>query len=254
MNRIQDLVADLVPARVLTGDLDQAIDMAGFGATTAPAPHAAFTPLHYEPSYAYPLVVWLHGASDDEQQLKRVMPMISMQNFVAVAPRGTLSERTKSGKRGFRWSQSPDHIWPAQQAVFESIEAMEQRFRIAESRIFLAGYDDGGTMALRIGLNNPQRFAGVISLSGPWPSDHCPLRNLHAVRDLPVMLAVGRDARRFCETQVCHDLRLMHAAGMSVDLRQYPCGDELTTQMLTDMNRWMMERVCPSGVSSSSSD
>ena len=30
----------------------------------------------------------LHGWGDDETQLKRVMPIVSMQNFVAVAPRG----------------------------------------------------------------------------------------------------------------------------------------------------------------------
>jgi hypothetical protein len=28
-----------------------------------------------------------------------------------------------------------------------------------------------------------------------------------------------------------------------VTLRQYPCGDELNTQMLCDMDRWMMEIV-----------
>jgi hypothetical protein len=39
-------------------------------------------------------------------------------------------------------------------------------------------------------------------------------------------------------------LRLLHSAGCTVALRQYPGGDELTTGMLADINRWMMERVC----------
>jgi len=30
---------------------------------------------------------------------------------------------------------------------------------------------------------------------------------------------------------------------MSVTLRQYPCGDELTTQMLRDLDVWLMEQV-----------
>jgi hypothetical protein len=30
---------------------------------------------------------------------------------------------------------------------------------------------------------------------------------------------------------------------MHVTVRQYPCGDELTTRMLQDLNVWMMEQV-----------
>jgi phospholipase/carboxylesterase len=39
------------------------------------------------------------------------------------------------------------------------------------------------------------------------------------------------------------DLRLLHSAGFSLALRQYPGDDELTTAMLSDMDRWMMERI-----------
>ena len=46
--------------------------------------------------------------------------------------------------------------------------------------------------------------------------------------------------------------RLFHAAGMSVTLRQYPGGDDLNTQMLHDIDVWLMEQV--TGVSSDTSD
>ena len=63
-----------------------------------------FGPLHYEAGYAYPLIVWLHGWGDDETQLKRVMPLVSMQNFVAVAPRGTRPvPAEEEGKQGYTW-------------------------------------------------------------------------------------------------------------------------------------------------------
>ncbi len=35
---------------------------------------------------------------------------------------------------------------------------------------------------------------------------------------------------------------------MSVCLRVYPCGDELRTIMLSDMDRWIMEQVAPQPV------
>ena len=49
--------------------------------------YTLFAPLHYEPNYAYPLVIWLHGPGDDERQLLRVMPLVSMRNYVSVGPR-----------------------------------------------------------------------------------------------------------------------------------------------------------------------
>ena len=48
--------------------------------------YSLFAPLRYTPSYPYPLIVWLHGYGSDERQLVRVMPLVSMQNYVAVAP------------------------------------------------------------------------------------------------------------------------------------------------------------------------
>jgi len=52
-----------------------------------------------------------------------------------------------------------------------------------------------------------------------------------------------RDSETYSVDQVCDELALFHAAGMSVTLRQYPCGDELTTQMLRDLDVWLMEQV-----------
>jgi hypothetical protein len=52
-----------------------------------------------------------------------------------------------------------------------------------------------------------------------------------------------RDSEIYSVDQVCEELSLFHAAGMSVTLRQYPCGDELTTQMLRDLDVWLMEQV-----------
>ena len=43
--------------------------------------------------------------------------------------------------------------------------------------------------------------------------------------------------------KVCENLRLFHTAGMSVTLRQYPCGHQLAPQMLRDMDRWIIEQV-----------
>jgi phospholipase/carboxylesterase len=206
-------------------------------------PHATFAPIHYEPGYAYPLLIWLHGAEGDEGQICDVMPEISLRNFVAIAPRGTSSAR--GNRHSFLWRQSDDAIAEAESRVLDCVDIACRRFNIHTDRVFLAGAGCGGTMALRTAWNHPGRFAGVASIGGPMPAHGRPMRNINALRRLPCFIASGRTSGDYPESDVCRDLRMLHAAGCTVALRQYPCGDDLTNVMLADLNRWIMDIVCP---------
>lgn len=209
-------------------------------------PHAVWTPLHYESGYAYPLLIWLHGPGDDQHQLKRIMMQIDARSYVAVAPRGTAHASGPEAK-GYDWSTDQGHLGLAEERVNTCLADVTSRFNIHPERVFLAGYDAGGTMAYRLALAAPRRFAGVLSLCGPFPRVRAPLAGLDEVRRLPVLMSTGQFSRRYPPEQVCADLRLFHAAGISVTLRQYPSGQTLTPEMLGDMNRWLMEQVCGSG-------
>ncbi len=58
------------------------------------------------------------------------------------------------------------------------------------------------------------------------------------------MLSFGRDSLDYGEDRLCEDLKLFHAAGLhSLNIRQYPCGDELVTQMLKDLDSWLMKLI-----------
>ena len=84
MNRIQQYWSEPFESSVAN---DVQVEAGRFTPSGPGTNQWLFVPLHYEPNYAYPLIVWLHGAQDDERQLKRVMPFISLRNYVAVAPR-----------------------------------------------------------------------------------------------------------------------------------------------------------------------
>jgi phospholipase/carboxylesterase len=231
------------------------VDSALFFAGSQDFAHALFAPLHYAPGYAYPLVVWLHGRDTDERQLQRIMPLVSMQNYVAVAPRGIcLTDASQPQSDRYGWLQAADHIQQAERRVFESLELAQQKFHVEPRRVFLAGFDAGGTMALRLAMGHPGRFAGVISLCGAFPTGGTPFGNLIAARRLGLFLATGRGSGDYPADKVCDDLRLLHAAGLSVTLRQYPCGHELLPQMLADINRWIMEQINPPPTSAVESD
>lgn len=102
-------------------------------------------------------------------------------------------------------------------------------------------------MAMRIALAEPAHFAGVASIGGAMPADR-PLARVLKARKMPFMLMHGRESEEYDTATLCSDVRLLHSAGMPVTVRQYPCGQEVTTKMLSDLNVWIMERVA--GVSS----
>ena len=225
---------------------------------TSSFPHYIFSPVHYEPTYAYPLVVWLHGSGCDESQLFRIMPKLSLRNYVAVAPRGLSAEETKCSRplRNVRrdgnlcqissmydWPETPDAIAMAEHRIFEAIGRTTERYKIHNKRIFVVGFDIGGTMALRLATKYPDHFAGAVSLCGSFPETDIPLRNWSRIRNFPLMMAVGSQSKVLSQQKVCSQLRLFHAAGLCISLRQYHTAQELTPKMLSDVNRWMMEQI-----------
>ena len=215
-------------------------------------PHTLFSPMHYEPGYAYPLIIWLHGKSTAaERQLMKIMPIVSMRNYVAVAPRGVenpvLPKMTATNPKSeinlYSWPNTEAGFNLAQKRVFDCLQIASEKCNIAKRRVFLAGFDDGGTMAFRIAMQFPRYFAGVVSLGGSFPQGQMPLHQLDAVRQLPCLMCVGRDSPVFPPTEAARQMTLFHTAGMSVTVRQYPCRQELSTHMLEDVNRWTMEQV-----------
>lgn len=241
MNRLP-FVAGSFTKPSLAREAEHLVEQAVYQTADEAEPYSLFVPLHYEPNYAYPLLVWLHGPTDDEGQLQRLMPHISLRNYAAVGVRGTVV--TRSAERpSYSWSQSESNYHAAEQSVLDAVQAAVSRLHVARERVFLAGFDCGGTMALRLAMEHPDRFAGVLSLGGPFPQGRQALRRLHEARKLPVFLACGRESGAYDAARVSADLRLLYSAGMSVALRLYPCAHEITTHMLSDMDRWMMDQV-----------
>ncbi len=216
-----------------------------FGQAPQDTAQTLFAPQHYEPGYAYPLLVWLHDSGEDEWQLLRVMPLVSLRNYVAVGPRGVLL-RDPAGADQWGWSQARPQVDLAEERVFAAIDAARRRYHVDDRRVFVAGAGSGGTMALRIAAAWPERFAGAASLGGPLPEAHCaPLSQWNRLRGLPIFLAVGRQSPAYSPARACEDLRLLRTAGLhSITLREYhPCEHPLIPHALRDLDRWIMEHI-----------
>jgi phospholipase/carboxylesterase len=196
-------------------------------------------PLHFEPGYAYPLLIWLHGGGADEKQLLPVMNLMETRNFVSMAPCGTQIPEGCRSDVCF-WDQGVEGVEEAAERVSACLREASRRARIDRSRIYLAGYADGGTMALRLAFRDPDRFAGVATIQGEFPTNDRPLQAFPKTAKLRVLLAYGREASRYHSQLVSRDMRILHAAGVRLDVRQYETDDSPVDIMFHDLNAWIM--------------
>src|SRR5262249_7856433 len=70
---------------------------------SAPLAEARFVPQRYEPNYAYPLLILLHGRGADENQLVRAMPSMSWRNYVGLGLRGPEPVVRRGLDVGYGW-------------------------------------------------------------------------------------------------------------------------------------------------------
>ena len=244
MNRLEapslsaspSFTASSIGSSTLAGYRHEEFGSSGLSLDSADA-LATFTPVHYEEGYDYPLLVWLHGEGQSQHDLPAVMAGLSVRNYVAVAPQAIESAAAP-------WPQTADGIHRAEERVAAAVDNAMARFSVNPERIVLAGAGQGGTAALRIALSCPHKIAGAASFDGAAPMGHTPFRNIKSARHLPLMVALGSESGRYPQAQASRDLRLMHSAGLSVDLRVEPGDGDLTHTMLAELNRWIMQTVC----------
>ena len=217
-------------------------------------PHILFSPMHYEPNYSYPLLVWLHGTGEDERQLMNIMPVISVRNYVAVAPRGlpleqpaclpafdlSVSAILHRTKEQYDWVLSEDNLTLLEQRIFDCIAVAQERCTIADHRIFIAGFGNGGTAALRLATLYPECFAGAAAFGGEFPAENSIFPSWQMIPPLSLLLGIDKAE----SDRACRMMKLCHMAGLTADIREYPETQHISPAMLQDLNRWMMQIVC----------
>jgi phospholipase/carboxylesterase len=205
-------------------------------------PVRTFLPTGYEPRYAYPLLVFFHGHGGNEEQILRLAPKLSRRNFICIGLRGPEAVGIRDdGREGYSWA--PDALCDAHQEdyIFRAIEQSRRSYHVHSERIYLAGVCEGATLAYRLGLLYPEKFAGVISLNGAMPQGG-PLLRLPEVRQLSVFIGHGI-ANAIVPLSIARkNCRLLYTAGCPVEMHTYPATHRLHPHMLRDINRWVIAR------------
>jgi len=205
----------------------------------AHAQSGVFTPIHHEPGYAYPLVIWLADDGDADRPLSQIMPLLSVRNHIAIDARVVRNQALQ--EIGIRYnSRSYDDSL----TIDRCIKTAFGRFNLRRDKVFLMGQGSGGEKAIQLAWNQPQRFAGIVSIDGGVPHTSgalCGLGLKH--RDLPLLLQHISTTSRYSHEQFCDDMRLCHTAGLPATFRHYSEEHDDLSHILADCNRWLMEHI-----------
>lgn len=238
---------------------------------SAPLVEAQFIPPRYEPNYAYPLLVLLHGRGGDEQQLVSSMPGLSWRNYVALGLRGPEPIYRRERPLGHGWGPSfarpdrrstptppklsdgeslrrllsqgwADPVDQLEESIFTGILRTMRAFHIHSERIFLVGVGEGAALAYRLGLTYPERFAGVVAVNGWLPGGFRPLGRLKDCRGFKVLAVHGEWNGRAPVQNARRDVAMLRAGGLKVAFQSYPCAHRITGPMMVDIDTWLINQ------------
>ena len=150
-------------------------------------------------------VIWMHGLGDDGKGWSEVVPALNLPQSLAVrfifphAP--VIAVTINNGMRMRAWydirqanlSERADLEGVlASQAHVDALIAREVSRGIAARRVILAGFSQGGAIALYAGVRYAERLGGVIGLSTYLVGfDRVAAEALAANRDVPIFMAHG---------------------------------------------------------------
>src|SRR5262245_65722653 len=130
-----------------------------------PLPVRTFLPVHYEPRYPYPLLVFFHGLGGNEEQILRLAPRLSRRNYISIGLRGpVLLGPRRDGRLGYGWGDG-SHDELVEDYLLRAVEQTRRHYHVHSERIYLAGFAEGATLAYRLALTFPETACGGISLN-----------------------------------------------------------------------------------------
>jgi len=128
----------------------------------------------------------------------------------------------------------------ASAAQVEALIARENARGIPDSRIVLAGFSQGGAIALHTGLRHRARLAGILALSTYLPlADTLAAEASEANRSVPVFMAHGEADPVIPQAFSRQSADFLLAAGYQLTWRSYRMEHSLCMEELRDIELWL---------------
>lgn len=197
-------------------------------------------------------VIWLHGLGADGNDFAPIVPELNMPNTRFIFPHAPYRPITmNSGYEMRAWfdlygltlQNKQDEIGMRNmQSHIKKLIADEVGKGIAEDNIVLAGFSQGGAMALFAGLRHPKKLAGILALSTYVSLKEKLADEAHAAnKDVPIFMAHGTfDSIITLET--CEiSRRLLSDLAYPLEWHEYPMAHSVCAEEISDISRFLKQ-------------
>ena len=132
------------------------------------------------------------------------------------------------------------------QVECEKLIAREIGRGVPAHRIVIAGFSQGGAIALQTGLRHAERLGGLMVLSSYLPlAASVAAEAAAANRDLPIFMAHGSDDGVIAVDRAAASRDQLQQHGYAVDWREYPMEHSLCMEEITDIRDWLGNVLAP---------
>ena len=198
-------------------------------------------------------VVWLHGLGADGHDFEPIVPALNLPGSLPVRfifPHAPIRPVTINGGEEMRaWYDFIPHSETAgQQDIAQSAEQVEAFLRremdrgIASHRIILAGFSQGGVIALHTGLRFGSRLAGIIALS-TYLNDFSGTEQQRTDANLaiPILMAHGTHDPMIPVMRAATSRENLIRLGYDVRWFDYPMGHQVCMEEVDEISRFLQE-------------
>ena len=135
----------------------------------------------------------------------------------------------------------------ASQTAIGSLVEREIARGMASENIVLAGFSQGGAIALQTGLRCPQRLAGIMALSTYLPlAESLPQEAAAANAKTPIFMAHGTHDPVVPYAMGSGSRELLGKMGYNVEWHDYPMQHAVCLEELRDISAWLRKTICAS--------
>ncbi len=203
-------------------------------------------------------VIWLHGLGADGHDFEPIVPDLNLDDHADIRfvfPNAPVRPVTINGgipMRAWYDVMSLDRTGPQDEAgIRESAASLlrlierENERGIDSSRIALAGFSQGGAIAMHTAMRFPDRLAGLMSLSSWMPLESTIDEEVvkspkSQPRDLPVLMAHGSFDPMLPIAVGQHARDIMEQAGFDVQWHDYPMAHAVCAEEISEIRKWLL--------------
>ncbi len=202
-------------------------------------------------------VIWLHGLGADGHDFEPLVPQLVRRDWPAIRfvfPHASVRAVTiNNGMRMRAWydirgasiADREDEIGVRESvATVEKLIAREVEKNIAPERIFVAGFSQGGAIALATTIRRNAPLAGTIALSCYLPLAGISDKEIgSAARKIPIFMAHGSHDPVVPQALGENSRGWLTQAGFKVEWHTYPMQHSLSADEVHDLATWLTPRL-----------